>query len=205
MLLLVNNSTDGNRLSFIIQVRHTLKNLKIPYIETKRVDRNLIKKYKSKIKGIILSGSPMMLHTEDISSYNFDIFYMMTLDVPVLGICFGSQLMTILNGGKLKPLHKFVCDVLPTTIETNSFLFRGVEVYNKNKINMKFCFSNLPVKPRDNGEVLASIFLDGKKTPISFKYSDKLFCILGHPEIEMKTHMIYMNFYNYCLSWSKTA
>ena len=201
MLLLINNSTDGNRLSFIIQVRHTLQRLKIPFIETKRVDRNIVSKYKSKIKGIILSGSPMMLQDEDISSYNFDIFYMLTLNVPVLGICFGSQLMTIINGGKLKPLHKFVCNVVPTTIESNSFLFNGVEYNDKNKINMKFCFSNLPVKPRGSGIVLASILLDGKRAPIAFKYSDKMFCILGHPEIEHGTHIVYNNFYNYCKSW----
>jgi GMP synthase-like glutamine amidotransferase len=122
---------------------------------------------------------------------------MLHLDVPILGICFGSQLMTVLHGGSLKRMKKFVCGVLPTKIvPDNCFLFHGL---TKN-INMNFCFSDLPVKPRTTtSKVLATIDLGGKKTPIAFQYSDKMFCILGHPEIQHETHIIYRNFYDYCL------
>ena len=121
---------------------------------------------------------------------------MLNLDVPILGICFGSQLMTILNGGTLKRRKKFVCDVLPTTLATrNCFLFNKLPL----EIKMNFCFSDLPVKPRNvNSKVLATINLDGRKTPIAFQYNDKMFCILGHPEIQHETHIIYRNFYEYC-------
>lgn len=199
MILLINNSTDGNRLSFIVQVRHTLRNLSIPFIETKRVDYDLLKKMKNKIKGIILSGSPMMLQKDTISKYNYNIFYMLNLNVPVLGICFGSQLLTIINGGTLKPMQRFICDPLPTKIEKNSFLFNNVTLYNNDEMYLKFCFSGLPVKPRrKSAEVLASIMIDGKRHPIAFQYSEKIFCILGHPEIEAGTHVIYKNFYDFC-------
>ncbi|MEI6822520.1 MAG: gamma-glutamyl-gamma-aminobutyrate hydrolase family protein [Bacteroidota bacterium] len=199
MILLINNSTNGNKLSFIVQVRHTLQHLRIPFIETKRVDYDLLTKMKKKITGIILSGSPMMLQKDVLSQYSFDIYYMLNLDVPVLGICFGSQLLTIINGGTLKPLNHFVCDPLPTKIETDSFLFNNVKLYDKNEMYLKFCFSNLPVKPKRKSAIaLASIMLDGKRTPIAFQYSDKVFCILGHPEIEAGTHIIYRNFYDFC-------
>ena len=72
MILLINNSTDGNKLSFIVQLRHTLRSLSIPFIETKRVDYQLLDKMKKKITGIILSGSPMMLHKDTISNYNYE-------------------------------------------------------------------------------------------------------------------------------------
>ena len=199
MILLINNSTDGNRLSFIVQLRHTLRNLSIPFIETKRVDYELLNKMKTKITGIILSGSPMMLHKDTISNYNYDIFYMLNLNVPILGICFGSQLLTIINGGLLKPIHRFICDPLPTKIEKNCFLFDNVKLCDNGKMWLKFCFSGLPVKPRrQSAEVLASIMLNGKRTPIAFQYSEKVFCILGHPEIEYGTQIIYKNFYNFC-------
>lgn len=204
MILLINNSTDGNRLSFIVQVRHTLRSLSIPFIETKRVDYDLLMKMKRKITGIILSGSPMMLQKDTISKYNYDIFYMLNLNVPILGICFGSQLLTIINGGTLKPIHRFICDPLPTKIEKNSFLFDNVQINDKDEMYLKFCFSGLPVKPRrKSAEALASIMINGKRHPIAFQYSEKIFCILGHPEIESGTHIIYKNFYDFCSQYSK--
>ena len=203
MILLINNSTDGNKLSFIVQLRHTLRSLSIPFIETKRVDYQLLDKMKKKITGIILSGSPMMLHKDTISNYNYDIFYMLNLNVPILGICFGSQLLTIINGGILKPIRHFICDTLPTKIEKDCFLFNNVRLCDKEQMYLKFCFSGLPVKPRrQSAEVLASIILNGKRTPIAFQYSEKVFCILGHPEIEAGTHIIYKNFYNFCKQYS---
>ena len=199
MILLINNSTQGTKLSFIVQLRHTLRKLRIPFIESKKVDHDLLTKMKKKIKGIILSGSPMMLLKDDISQYNFDIYYMLNLDVPVLGICFGSQLLTLINGGTLKPIDHFVCDPLPTKIETNSFLFDNVQLHDKGEMKLKFCFSNVPVKPkRKTAIVLASIMLDKKRTPIAFQYSETVFCILGHPEIESGTQIIYKNFYDFC-------
>ena len=66
MLLLVNNSTHGNELSFIFQIRKTLKLLKIPYIEVNKIDQTILS---LKIKGIILSGSPMMLEDDILESY----------------------------------------------------------------------------------------------------------------------------------------
>lgn len=204
MILLINNSTDGNRLSFIVQVRHTLRSLSIPFIESRRVDYDLLMKMKKKISGIILSGSPMMLQKDTISKYNYDIFYMLNLNVPILGICFGSQLLTIINGGTLKPLRRFICDPLPAKIEKNCFLFDNVQINDKDEMYLKFCFSGLPVKPRrKSAEVLASIMIDGKRTPIAFQYSEKIFCILGHPEIEAGTHIIYKNFYDFCKQYPK--
>ena len=199
MILLINNSTHGNKLSYIIQIRHALQELRVPFIETKKVDEKLLQKYKTRIKGIILSGSPMILENDSIMNYNYDIYYMLNLQVPILGICFGSQLMTVLNGGSLKRMKKFVCGVLPTTIvPKNCFLFNGIT----KEINMNFCFSDLPVKPRTReSKVMATIVLNGKDTPIAFKYNDKMFCILGHPEIQHETHIIYRNFYDYCLSF----
>jgi GMP synthase-like glutamine amidotransferase len=161
-------------------------------------------KMKKKISGIILSGSPMMLQKDTISKYNYDIFYMLNLNVPILGICFGSQLLTIINGGTLKPLRRFICDPLPAKIEKNCFLFDNVQINDKDEMYLKFCFSGLPVKPRrKSAEVLASIIIDGKRTPIAFQYSEKIFCILGHPEIEAGTHIIYKNFYDFCKQYPK--
>jgi GMP synthase (glutamine-hydrolysing) len=51
------------------------------------------------IRGIILSGGPLNVY--QINNYSFDK-KILQLDVPVLGICFGHQILSKLNGGKVK-------------------------------------------------------------------------------------------------------
>ncbi len=62
------------------------------------------KKVKSKnidssIKGIILSGGPLNVY--EIKKYSFDK-KIIEKNVPVLGICFGHQILSKINGGKVK-------------------------------------------------------------------------------------------------------
>jgi len=62
------------------------------------------KKIKSKdvnelTKGVILSGGPLNVY--QINKYSFDK-QIMENGVPVLGICFGHQIISKLNGGKVK-------------------------------------------------------------------------------------------------------
>ena len=50
--------------------------------------------------GIILSGGPASVHVEDAPTINKEVF---ELGVPVLGICYGQQLMCQLLGGNVSP------------------------------------------------------------------------------------------------------
>ncbi|WP_419550786.1 glutamine-hydrolyzing GMP synthase [Mitsuokella jalaludinii] len=50
-------------------------------------------------KGIILTGGPNSVYTEDAVTCSPEIF---ELGIPVLGICYGSQLMAHLLGGKVE-------------------------------------------------------------------------------------------------------
>ncbi|MDB4065771.1 glutamine-hydrolyzing GMP synthase [Candidatus Pelagibacter sp.] len=51
------------------------------------------------VKGIILSGGPLNVY--QINKYSFDK-KIINLDVPILGICFGHQILSKLNGGRVK-------------------------------------------------------------------------------------------------------
>ena len=53
----------------------------------------------SSIKGIILSGGPLNVY--QINKYSFDK-KIINLNIPILGICFGHQILSKLNGGKVK-------------------------------------------------------------------------------------------------------
>ena len=50
-------------------------------------------------KGIILSGGPLNVY--QINKYTFDK-KIIEKGVPILGICFGHQILSKLNGGKVK-------------------------------------------------------------------------------------------------------
>jgi len=58
-----------------------------------------IKEIDKRIKGIILSGGPLNVY--QINKYSFDK-KIINLDIPVLGICFGHQILSKLNGGSVK-------------------------------------------------------------------------------------------------------
>ena len=60
-------------------------------IKIKDIDRS--------IKGIILSGGPLNVY--EINKYSFDK-KIINLDIPILGICFGHQILSKLNGGRVR-------------------------------------------------------------------------------------------------------
>ncbi len=52
------------------------------------------------IRGIILSGGPQSVYSEHAPK--FDVQWLRD-DIPILGICYGMQLLVHLNGGKVEP------------------------------------------------------------------------------------------------------
>ena len=51
------------------------------------------------IKGIILSGGPLNVY--EINKYSFDE-KILENNIPILGICFGHQILSKINGGRVK-------------------------------------------------------------------------------------------------------
>ena len=58
-----------------------------------------LKNINDSVKGIILSGGPLNVY--EIKKYSFDKKIIDT-GVPILGICFGHQILSKLNQGKVK-------------------------------------------------------------------------------------------------------
>ena len=58
-----------------------------------------LKDINNSVKGIVLSGGPLNVYQNN--KYSFDK-KILQLDIPVLGICFGHQILSKLNGGKVR-------------------------------------------------------------------------------------------------------
>ena len=74
-------------------------------------------------KGIIFTGGPNSVYLEDSPSCDPEIF---TWGVPILGICYGSQLMTHLLGGKVTRAPEREYGKTEVFVDTSSKLFQDV-------------------------------------------------------------------------------
>ena len=74
-------------------------------------------------KGIIFTGGPNSVYLKDSASCDPEIF---TWGVPILGICYGSQLMTHLLGGKVSRAPEREYGKTEVFVDTSSKLFQGV-------------------------------------------------------------------------------
>jgi len=68
----------------------------VPYDTPVEALKNGIAKEKGKIKGIILSGSPFSIHEPGSPRCSSEIN---DLEIPILGICYGAQLIAYTKGG----------------------------------------------------------------------------------------------------------
>lgn len=90
-------------------------------------------------KGIILTGGPASVYEEDSPTCSPELF---ELGIPVLGICYGSQLMAYRCGGEVEPADKSEYGRTEVEIdEADSPLFRHVKT-EKNKNGTKSCPEN---------------------------------------------------------------
>lgn len=74
-------------------------------------------------KGIIFTGGPNSVYGEDSPRCDKEIF---ELGIPILGICYGSQLMSYLNGGSVKTAPVSEYGKTEVTVDHTSEIFKGV-------------------------------------------------------------------------------
>ena len=75
-------------------------------------------------KGIIFTGGPNSVYDETSPHYQKEIF---ELGIPILGICYGSQLMAYTLGGEVKTAPVSEYGHTEVTIDRSSILFKDVE------------------------------------------------------------------------------
>ena len=78
----------------------------------------------SQYGAIIISGGPESVYSKNAPKFDPDLF---TLDVPILGICYGLQLMNAVHGGTVEKKEIREDGVFQIKIDTKSLLFSGLQ------------------------------------------------------------------------------
>lgn len=97
------------------------------YSEVVPFDISLEKIKEKQPKGIIFTGGPASVFGEDSPRCDKDIF---ELGIPILGICYGMQLMTYTLGGNVAKANKREYGTTEVEIDNSSSLFQGFENTN---------------------------------------------------------------------------
>lgn len=152
------------------------------------------------IKGFILSGCPICLSKQDLDENDKNIKILKNfLNIPILGICFGCQIMTKYYGGNIKSMKEEVNNISRcTTVNHNSIFFK-----ENIKSAIIYRSHNDYIDTVPKGFIITSI--DKSDNVIQSIENKKLkrFGVQFHPEGLKHTDFIIKNFIKYCYSFDK--
>ncbi len=129
------------------------------------------------IRGIILSGGPLNVY--EINKYSFDK-NIIENGIPVLGICFGHQILSKLNGGKVKQSKHREFGLANIFRRKDSFLIKGL-FNNKKLIKVWMSHADQVSKLPKSFDVIASS--KNSKFAIVEDKSKKFYGVQFHPEV----------------------
>jgi GMP synthase (glutamine-hydrolysing) len=138
---------------------------------------NIINIINQDIVGIILSGGPLNVYENN--KFNFDK-KILKLNIPVLGICFGHQILSKELGGKVKKSKHREFGLAQIKKISNSLLTKNFfDKKSKNKVWMSH--SDQVSKMPKNFKVIASS--KNSKLTIIENYNKKFYGVQFHPEV----------------------
>jgi GMP synthase (glutamine-hydrolysing) len=145
------------------------------YCEILPYDTSLEKIKEKKPSGIILSGGPASVYEEFAPNIDKGIF---DLGIPVLGICYGGQLIAQSFGGKVARASSREFGRILLDIDQKSILFEGFEESNKCWMSHTDYIERLP----EDFKVTAN----SDSCPVAAFENDQkqIYAVQFHPEVE---------------------
>ncbi|MFN3528063.1 MAG: glutamine-hydrolyzing GMP synthase, partial [Candidatus Altarchaeaceae archaeon] len=141
-------------------------NVKVEILEEMIKNENL--------KGIILSGGAMSVYDENSIKCDKEIF---NLNIPILGICYGHQLIAYLNNGLVEKGEKGEFGITKCKILKESLLFSGID----NEFNVWMSHYDIVKKIPDEFEIIAET--ENCKIAAFENKNKKIFGVQFHPEV----------------------
>ncbi|MBU8921572.1 MAG: glutamine-hydrolyzing GMP synthase [Bacteroidales bacterium] len=129
--------------------------------------------------GIILSGGPASVMDEKAPGLKADIF---SLGLPVLGICYGMQLISIDRGGEVDKSDHREFGHTVIDVESENPLFRGTPARQRVWMSHGVKVNSLP----DGFETIAST--EGCPIAAVENRAEKIFGLQFHPEVYHTDH-----------------
>jgi len=142
------------------------------------------------ISGIVLSGGPLNVYQKDKFSFNKKI---LKLKIPILGICFGHQILSKELGGIVKKSNHREFGLAEISKVSKSLLTKNF--FNiKNKNNVWMSHADQVSKMPKNFKVVASS--KNSKLAIIENIKDKFYGVQFHPEVTHtnKGKILFRNF-----------
>ena len=130
-------------------------------------------------KGIILTGGPASVYKEDSPTYSRELF---ESGIPILGICYGSQLMAYRMGGVVKTAPVSEYGHTEVTLEAlDSLLFQNVETDGDGNTSCWMSHTDYIAKAPEGFIITAHT----RNCPVAaMENSDKkLYAVQFHPEV----------------------
>ena len=173
-----------------------LDKIKIKYlVASTRLEVNrILDEYKKEIKGAILTGGPLCLSEElTITSINKNIAILLELkNIPVLGICFGFQIMAASYGGEIKSMKKEESGIFKINILRETELLNGLS----NNFNVYQSHKDTVIQLPKSFNIIG--IDDNNKIQIIENIKEKRWGVQFHPEGLEATNVIIQNFVNIC-------
>jgi len=144
------------------------------------VSHNKIKKkniLKKNTRGIILSGGPLNVY--QINKFNFDK-EILQLEIPILGICFGHQILSKVLGGKVKKSNCREFGLAEIKKVNDSLLTKNFFT-KKNKNNVWMSHADQVYKIPKNFRIIASS--KNSKLTIIENHKKRFYGVQFHPEV----------------------
>ncbi|MDA8569632.1 glutamine-hydrolyzing GMP synthase [Candidatus Pelagibacter sp.] len=132
---------------------------------------------KQNMGGIILSGGPLNVYEKD--KFNFDK-KILKLGKPILGICFGHQILSKMLGGKVKKSNHREFGLAEINKKCNSLLTKNF-FDNKNKNDVWMSHADQVSKMPKNFKIVAST--KNSKLTIIEDAKSKFYGVQFHPEV----------------------
>ncbi len=131
---------------------------------------------KSNVKGIILSGGPLNVYQLNNNLFDNKI---LKLGIPILGICFGHQILSKFNGGKVKQSKHREFGLANIHKRNNSLLIKNF--FNKKTKKVWMSHADQVTKLPKNFRVIASS--ENSKFAIVESKIKNFFGVQFHPEV----------------------